>query len=229
MAVEKRRGCGFRKIHGMYLVADGIWVACDRLPYEVAPCPTCGGGIHFPLNPRTINPQKLFGEHENCSDKFKPCHMCQPTEEIAFVMGVGKGFYKTPNDFLTEAIAMGVSKRVSFIPKKMEFGKTVIYLIHPKAIYKGKDDEGKDQYQMGIFTAFVPKAVEKLFWESERNKKLEEKLEKQGITPIWIPDGDKDHMGSVYVKGTKRGRPRKNQVGESKKKGGVDAWEKVKS
>lgn len=205
MAVEARRGCGFRKVHGTYLVSGDIWATCDRLPVEVKPCPTCGGGIHFPLSLKEINPLDLFGKHDKCKDEHKPCPMCQPTKDPAYILGVGKMFYNDPTKFISEAVNMGVCKRVAFIPKNLKVGKTVIYLIHKKAIY-----DGHERYRMGVFATFVPKRIEKLFWESEKTDKLVKHCEKQGITPVWIPDGDKDHAGSVYHKGGKRGRPKKN-------------------
>lgn len=33
MASETKRGCGYRKVGGMYLVGDYIRVPCDRLPF----------------------------------------------------------------------------------------------------------------------------------------------------------------------------------------------------
>jgi hypothetical protein len=49
---------------------------------------------------------------------------------------------------------------------------------------------------MGIFTAFIPQKIEKLYWQSEldaMSEKEKEQLSKRGITPIGIPDGDSDH------------------------------------
>jgi len=46
---------------------------------------------------------------------------------------------------------------------------------------------------LGIFCAFIPKRVEKLIWESQATPEELEKLEKRGITPVLIPDGDADH------------------------------------
>src|SRR5207302_7622776 len=45
VAVEAKRGCGYRKIGGLYFVGGGRGVACDRLPIPLDICPTCGHGI----------------------------------------------------------------------------------------------------------------------------------------------------------------------------------------
>jgi len=59
MAQESKRGCGYRKVGGLYLVGDGIFVPCDRLPYLLETCPVCGHGIHFTRSMTEINPLKL--------------------------------------------------------------------------------------------------------------------------------------------------------------------------
>lgn len=190
MAVEARRGCGYRKVGALYLCGGGIWAGCDRLPYEVGACPVCGEGIHFPRSLREINPARLFGDHENCRDTFD-CHMCVPSGEPAFILGVGEKYY-SPQSFITEAQMMGVSKRIATLPKKLKLGETWVYLIHKKAIHCG-NAEGKDLYKMAVFAAFVPHSVEMPIWKSKTTKRKLKELEKRGITPVVIPDGDLDH------------------------------------
>lgn len=136
MASELKRGCGYRKVGGLYLVGEGISVSCDRLPYKLEVCPVCGAGIKVGRGMTKIIPLQLFGIHDNiepCQDKFRPCPMCDPTNDIAYIMGVGEKYYPTPDDFMNEGVAQGISKRISQIPKDFELGNTLIYLAHPKA------------------------------------------------------------------------------------------------
>ncbi|GAI25786.1 unnamed protein product, partial [marine sediment metagenome] len=161
-----------------------------------------------------VNPYRLWGIHQDCKDNFRPCFLCDPTDEPAYIMLVGAGNYKTPQDFVKEALATGISKRIPFIPKDLELGKTVIYLAHPKACEVKEPvalqqamaivDEAqtnqprlleteKTTKALGIFCAFIPKKVEKLIWESDATPEEMEKLEKRNITPVIVPDGDKDH------------------------------------
>jgi len=238
MAIEAKRGCGYRKVGGYYLIGGAISIPCDRLPYPLDTCPVCGGGIKVTRGFTKINPLRLFGPHDQqvptfdkepersavngplyvtkriCTDQIRPCFMCDPTEAPAFIMGVGEKFYKTPGDFLEEANRLGISKRIPFIPKEMELGKTVVYLAHPRAcevretvgiqqamaILDGSEakhprlvDSEKVEKTLGIFTVFIPRRVEKLIWESQASPEELEKLEKRGITPVVIPDGDRDH------------------------------------
>jgi hypothetical protein len=128
-------------------------------------------------------------------------------------LGVGKEY--SPQSFTTEALLQGVSKRIHSIPKKLELGKTVIYLCHNKAcdvpddspdelpLVKEANGDKLEQPPMvsipktkkglGIFTAFIPQRLEMLFYESEITDKLREKMAKRGISIVEIPDGDLDH------------------------------------
>ncbi|MDO9333426.1 MAG: hypothetical protein Q7T57_02750 [Dehalococcoidales bacterium] len=196
MAVEAKRGCGYRKVGGLYLCGGGVWTGCDRLPFELKACPACGGGIHFPRAPREIDPGQLFGYHEVCRD-INSCRMCQPQHEIAYLLGVGEKFY-TPQEFLLEAQTMGVSKRIPAIPKSLKVGETWIYLVHRKAIKL--ETASKPIYKMAIFAAFVPQKVEMPIWKADATEEKLAELQKRGITPVIIPDGDPDHQP------TKRGK-----------------------
>lgn len=205
MAVEPVRGCGYRQVGGTYLVGGVLSAPCDRLPYPLAACPICGQGIKIGRAFTEINAFELFGIHKNCTDKVTPCVMCHPPRNrTSYIMIVGERHYPTPQDFIKEGRKLGVSKRIPFIPKGLKLKQTVIYLAHHKAIIKngnGKSDKkGQAQmleYQTGIFCAFIPSKIEKLVWESQlkgkKGSELKKSLKKRGITPVAIPDKDKDH------------------------------------
>ncbi len=214
MAVEGIRGCGFRKVGGMYLCGEYVSSPCDRLPLPLTTCPICGQGIKVSRGFTQVNPFRLWGIHQECEDRLRPCFLCDPQDQPAFIMLVGAGNYKSPRDFMDEAHLMGISKRIPFIPKDLELGKTVVYLAHPKAcevkepvalqqamaIVEGSKtnqprllETEKVGKALGIFTAFIPQRIEKLVWESELTDEKREGLTKRNITPIPIPDGDLDH------------------------------------
>jgi hypothetical protein len=202
MACEAKRGCGFRKVGGIYLVSGDAWDDCDRLPFPIGYCPVCHEGMKFPRSPREINPLKLLGLHEQCTETphdwgapAGACRVCQPTEEVAYLLGVGEQFYKTPAIFMEEAHRLGISKRVAAIPKKLEVGKTWVYLVHRHAMY---DQDNKPQ--MAVFSAFIPKAIEMPVWASEvgpdgkmLDAEKQKDFDRRHITPVPMPDGDPDH------------------------------------
>lgn len=223
MAVEEKRGCGYRKIGGMYLVGDGLAIGCDRLPLQLESCPVCGAGIHFTRGMTEIFPLDLLGTHDEqsnktgivgevtrtvpaCQDKIRPCEVCDPTNELAYVMMVGEKHYPTIVHFMEEANRLGVSKRIPFIPKKLKMGETIIYLAHPKACrvpVPFEDDSESPQHRLvdaekkrlalGLFMAFRPRAIEMPVYKKDLTKKKKAELEKRGITPIQIRDNDPDH------------------------------------
>jgi len=215
MAQEAIRGCGYRHVGGLYLCGGYIPVPCDRLPYPLDICPTCGGGIKVSRGFTKINPLRLFGYHQPCGDKIRPCYVCDPQDEQAFIMGVGEKYYKAPGDFIEEAHRLGISKRIAFIPKELQLGKTIVYLAHPKACEVREPvvmqqamailEETQTQRprlletatverRQGIFSAFIPQRVEKLIWETDATPEEIEKLNKRGITPVIIKNGDTDHI-----------------------------------
>ena len=62
MAVEAKRGCGYRKEGGLYLVGGGLSAPCDRMPYPLDRCKTCGGGIKFTRGHTWLQPD-FFEPH----------------------------------------------------------------------------------------------------------------------------------------------------------------------
>jgi len=220
MAIEAKRGCGFRKVGGLYLVSDGIMAVCDRLPLEIGACPVCGEGLHVTRGTRAIQPRALWGDHQPCTESNPEyCAVCRPPAGTHYLMGVGKRYYPTPADFIAEGIAQGVSKRISAIPTGFKAGESFIYLTHPIAveikpapdvvqmameIAAGAAGDGYQprlvdaplapEYRPGVFAAFRCKRIEKLIWKSEATEETIKELVKRGITPVIIPDGDRDHM-----------------------------------
>jgi hypothetical protein len=224
MAVEARRGCGYRKVHGLYLVGGGIGVACDRLPFELSICPCCSGGIKPSLGWTWIRPGLLFqGPHVietreggsepclDCSEK-RYCWLCEnPGKfEKAGLIWIGGGFYKSPADFIKEGVEMGFSRRIKSVPRGFKAGETPVFLAHRKAIERlvtPEDAENNPKLKgelianfPGIFYVWMPQAIEKIFTESERGSEAVKDAEKRGIRAVFVPDDDKDHQGTVYDK-----------------------------
>jgi hypothetical protein len=133
-------------------------------------------------------------------------------------MRVGEKYYPTPGHFMSEGMDMGISKKIPWIPKELELGKTHIFLAHPKAcevkvpavlqaagaVVDGNNgdqprllDAEKAEYKMGIFAAFTPRAIEKLIWKHQATDEEVEALAKRGITAVTIEDGDLDHAKGV--------------------------------
>ena len=234
MAVEAKRGCGYRRVGGLYLVGGGLSAPCDRMPYPLERCRTCGSGIKFTRGPQWLQPD-FFPVHEGCHDE-SPCPVCVnggPDESTSasaddlfgphLLLWIGRAHY-TPEEYLAESHSLGVSRRISAMPKSLVLGETWVLLAHLDAVppedptacaecaRKRADHPGggltaqacgsfkEPVASPGIFCAFIPRAVELILKESDATAERREKEAKRGVTVVAVPDGDRDHQGSVWDK-----------------------------
>lgn len=210
MAVEPKRGCGYRKIGGLYMVSGGVMVPCDRLPFELNVCPCCGEGIKQARGWTWITPYDLLeGDHDSdafftdddvprdyseCRDDMD-CPVCFPSNSFkrededgnwifdgkAGLIWIGKAHYKTPRDFMEEGAALGISRRVNSIPNDFELGKTWIFLAHPEAVKSMTFDEEK--WENGELEEAGPEYAPGIF-TAFRPTKLE-RIVKQSEYDLW--------------------------------------------
>jgi len=219
MSIEQIRGCGYRKVGGLYLCGGGQKMVCDRLPYELKVCPVCGAGIKFTRGWTWLDWLKYAGNHEGCHEAVPAitsgvlntgnlCPVCFPETypQPYGLLWVGESFY-TPETFIQEAIQMGVSKRIAAIPRNLKLGETWVLFAHKKAVTKVSTYPNPELPALpdtveypGIFYAFRPQVLELLIWESEATEDKLVELEHRGIKPIVIPDGDIDHDPNTKLK-----------------------------
>ncbi len=184
MAVEKRRGCGYRKVGGTYIVSGDFFGDCDRLPFALEVCPCCGEGYRPSRTLRKIDPERMLqGEHIDCNCDAG-CIVCNPgiipmetdkEKEIGhYLEWIGQGFYSTPEEFSQEAINLGISRRLkSGIPRDLVVGQSTIWLAHRHASfqYNRKSRSGRRReivsVQPGIFLAFKVNRLEHICTDEE--------------------------------------------------------------
>lgn len=227
MASEQKRGCGYRKVGGLYLVGGGVGIPCDRLPYALDVCPCCGQGIkkargwtwvdvgklfqgsHY-LNGNEIYPGKVLqpcecGRPAGAPGTIKiPCPLCQSPETMgkAGLLWIGEKFYKFPSQFIKEGVELGFSRRIKAIPHGFKIGTTWVLLAHKNTVlvdsHTAIDGKTDDEYKPGIFYVWLPQRVELIFKESDRGSEKVQAAEKRGLTPVFFPDDDVDHRGNVH-------------------------------
>lgn len=219
MAIEPIRGCGYRKVGGTYLIAGDAWFTCDRLPMPLKPCPHCGQGFKFTRGPAKINASIVFGDHNPCT--CWGCDVCEPPDGVSYILWVGKQHYPTTLQFVDEAKRLGISRRISAIPKDLVVGETVVYLAHPEAVNEILPAESQGEMEIngehldfqprlcevdqvaepspGIFASFVPTRIERLVWKRDATEELLKAWTDRGITPVIIPDGEVDHAPDVRL------------------------------
>lgn len=204
---EMVRGCGYRKIGGLYLVSkDLTFQTCQLMPYPIHLCPCCGAGIKFNRGISWLTGE-YFEKELKTKDCEKNCSLeCpfQKEKNKKALMWVGEQFYPTPGHFQQEAVRMGISKRIASVPKDLVIGKTWVLVAHRKAIKTLVQKEGNllevEEMEPGIFMAFRPQGVEKILTPEMATDEELESLQKRGITPVIVEDHPR-HKGSAFGKG----------------------------
>jgi hypothetical protein len=227
---DTERGCGYRDPGSAYFISDGPGRSCGLLPFELKVCPCCGGGIKFSRGYRWIDLKQLikaeFCTHHGDKDPDTSCDTCplnpmnMKIDGKVLLLWVGgktpqkgsKG-YPTPESFVREAQAQGVSRKLkgNQIPKGFKTGETWIALSHMTAI---KNPEGQPQppaavmaddqereykaklkayreHVAGVFYLFQPTRLEWVLTpEQERDYDFVQDLVDRGFTPVRVFDED---------------------------------------
>ena len=229
MAVEQARGCGYRKVGGIYLVTLGEGHPCGRMPIHIKECECCG---HVPVKKSRgwqwilwswmdkvakqcqfeslIPVGRPWGNAIECEGR---CPMRPPVPDGKLgLLWIGEKHYKNPQLWLEEAAKMGVSRKISAIPKDFKIGETWVAAAHKygaselKFYEEGAVDMQSPfiQYVPGIVQLFLPTAIELIVTPSMKEEDWVQKMvEKQGVTLVEVPEDDPDHMPTVQKK-TKR-------------------------
>jgi len=135
-----RRGCGYRKVGGLYLMTDpGEMAACGILPKELEQCPCCGGGVKHKIGFSWVQARLLNIEPAEvdgcpiCADRRDACMLrtlAQSTRTKVGLIWIGASYYPEADEFIDEAQALGMSRRVHAVPKGFTLGTDWILLAH---------------------------------------------------------------------------------------------------
>lgn len=190
MAIEARRGCGYRKIGGLYLCADAPGKHCCRFPFELEVCPVCNQGVKqsrnvtwFTPNPWIKGACKLPGVACLLQNRLK-------LSEKSILIWIGAKFYATPDHFLDEARRMGISRRIKTVPRGFKLGETKVFFAHRNCAFTHHDK--LVEYGPGVFAMVVPTRIELLITEKPTEKQ-QRQLKDTRITPVVVPEHDPDH------------------------------------
>lgn len=186
--IEGKRGCGYRKEGGLYLVLPE-WQGrdCGKLPKILDKCPCCGSGIKFSRSFQWIDPRLLFTN--DCFYKGSPDKNCQkcildnPPERMG-LLWIGEQYYKTPGDWISEGLRMGISRRIKAVPKGFKIGEDWVAVAHIN-IRTEKDETGKEKKIPGIFQVFKPSAIEYVVKKDDSEERLQ-CFEERGITLVKV-------------------------------------------
>ncbi|NIN00500.1 MAG: hypothetical protein GTO24_21180 [candidate division Zixibacteria bacterium] len=192
---ESRRGCGWRKVGGLYLMGMLPAKPCGRLPIPCETCPCCGRGIKPARGWTWVDADEIIRAAPECKTK-KQCRACIVERVVkdmhalgrAGLIWIGEKHYPTVGHFNRESDLMGISRRLSSIPNDFELGKTYVLLAHRRAIIEGEVkiiEGGGIEFKPGIFAVFKPTHIEIVVKGDEPDDVIEGYL-KRGLTPIMI-------------------------------------------
>ena len=176
---ESKRGCGYRKAGGIYLVADGPGRPCGKKPIPLTVCPCCGSGIKPSRGFTWVNATQLLSSAECRAESCRECPLFMPLGR-AGLLWVGAAFYPTPDAWNREAQSQGVSRRLSAIPCGFKLGETWIMLAHRNTI---QNPDGTTT--AGIFHAFKPSRIEIIVTGNESAEAIDRLIER-GLSPVKV-------------------------------------------
>jgi hypothetical protein len=180
--IDHKRGCGWRKPGGLYLVSPGLCVPCGKLPLPLEVCPTCSAGIKFSRGWTWLDPRPLF-ERRLCEhNSIITCQVCPlATPPMrAGLIWIGEQFYPTPQDWEDEARQLGVCRRIKSVPRDFVLGETWVLVAHRKVPLTTSAF-----LVPAIFHAFRPEAIEYVMRGDESGSELEA-LKRRGISPVLV-------------------------------------------
>lgn len=225
MAVEAKRGCGYRKVGGTYVVSGRLSAPCCRMPLPLTVCPCCGEGVKQSRGWTWIDAGKMFGGTP------APCTtgdavrwpfgvvgigqpLCPAADPASMgrvgLLWIGEQFYPTAQHFIAEGNAQGISRRVAAVPRDYKPGETWVMFAHPK----GMLDAATGEWIPAVVALCRPRGFELIVTQSKMDAadiddsdaaKERERDAKRGIQWIPVPDDDPDHRGSAFDKQPKPG------------------------
>ncbi len=128
--------------------------------------------------PSQLVPQKEFKPNEEPPEHFG----------MSGLIWIGEKFYPTPETFIDEATAMGVSRRIKVVPNGFVLGETWVFFAHRFTV-EDEDNPAVEKRHPGIFRAFMPTSIEYIIKGDETEKELED-MEKRGISLVKVVHKD---------------------------------------
>ena len=190
---EKIRGCGWRKVGGMYLVADGPLAACGKLPAPLPTCPCCSFAVKLSRAPRWLGKDliKWMFDQRECENKPPSSAVCAHclagnySHDEALMVTVGERHYPSVFEFVQETLAQGFSRRISSIPRKFIIGETYVLLAHAKSVVEFDSVQGKVCDLPGVFGMIKPSRIE-IVVTNDTPYDMIDAYVKRGLTPVII-------------------------------------------
>lgn len=189
---DQRRGCGWRKKGGLYLMSDAPARECGLFPLALTVCPCCGVGIKPSRGWTWIQPKLLRAGTGQCTSEATYCQSCPmwhllvgQEEQPMGLIWIGVRHYPTVAHFQREATLQGISRRIKSVPHDFVLGETWVALAHRHAIQEPLEMGQEPEFTPGIFRIFKPRRVEVVVGGDESDEEIEALLDR-GLTPVVV-------------------------------------------
>jgi hypothetical protein len=96
MACEPKRGCGYRKVGGLYLIGGKLGAPCWKMPILMQVCPTCAAGIKQSRGWQWIDPRPWLKGKCLAGDAVCPAADPEFLGDRVGLIWIGAQFYPTP-------------------------------------------------------------------------------------------------------------------------------------
>ena len=193
------------------MVATDLGEPCERLPIPIMPCTVCGHAIPQTRGWSWVNTKHLLEGARSCGKKSSHCGRCPVCDPRWFedenvctppgkagLLWIGEQFYPTPEDWSKEGAQLGISRRISAIPRGFVVGKSWVFVAHPKAFWKPAVTTSKQAEPWtaspGVFHVWKPQRVELIVTPSMRSEPWVIDLANKGVTLVEVPEDDPDHL-----------------------------------
>lgn len=126
---------------------------------------------------RTVSATRAIQKTLLANGACARCPVGAPPPGLHGLLWVGEAFYKSPDDFSSEAHRQGVSRKIKAVPKGFKLGETWVLLAHRKAVRNPATGERETP---GIFSMFLPRGIDLVIKDEndvpEKATKLAEKI-----------------------------------------------------
>ncbi|MCK5548786.1 MAG: hypothetical protein KAI64_07205 [Thermoplasmata archaeon] len=139
-----------------------------------------------------VDGDEVLRASPECPDRGKKnCESCEVHNYVRHGVGqcgliwIGETHYPTTGHFNREAEIVGISRRLSAVPKAFVFGETVVMLAHRRAIMSEPVMGEEIEFESGIFRIFKPDKIEIVVSGDESDEKIESYIDR-GLTPVKV-------------------------------------------
>jgi hypothetical protein len=188
VSLERKRGCGFRKAGGLYLVGPPGGLPCGRLPFELERCAGCGHGVKQSRGWTWVQPAILLGLPAPKACGAEGCSRCPlgaGMPERTGLIWIGRKFYPTPGEFLAEGQRMGFSRRISALPRGFKLGEDWILLAHAHALAEWDPVTQQVAKRPGLFAVWKPRMIQEIV-TVETSQAEVDAIRKRGHEPVIV-------------------------------------------